>query len=122
MPVIYALIDPTSLDIRYIGYTSCNPPELRLQAHIKDALSGGNYHNHRWIRKLHQDGLVPEFGIVEEVNEFNWSDREQFWIKTLRELGYNLTNMSDGGDGNRPFMRRARKEWSKTGDGKAHNR
>src|SRR5690348_13036239 len=51
---IYALIDPRSLSIRYIGISG--DPLARHQQHIKDKANG---FKHEWLDQLKQDGLVP---------------------------------------------------------------
>lgn len=37
--------------------------------------------------------------IIDECDETNWQDREKYWIKIYKDLGYDLTNSSVGGKG-----------------------
>lgn len=91
---IYALIDPRTDQIRYIG--KCDTPNERLRAHRCDK---ANTHKARWIRLLRAAGLRPRMEIIEVVAQDNWADREKFWIAYYRAQGLRLTNITDGGDG-----------------------
>lgn len=100
MIYIYALVDPVSRKIRYIGRT--NDPQRRLQQHL------GNYHRkdsycQRWIQSVLKQGKKPRLRIIEECDEDVWRDREQYWIAFYRAKGYLLTNITDGGDGVYPI-------------------
>lgn len=97
---IYGLKHPNSLEPRYVGFTS-KTLEKRLTGHIWEANSHSATptHKNRWIKSLTKHGIKPEVFVIEEVSEDNWKAREQFWIKTLKEKGYRLTNATDGGDG-----------------------
>ena len=44
-------------------------------------------------------GLFPVLSVVESGAGESWKVRERFWIRTFRELGEDLTNATDGGDG-----------------------
>lgn len=92
---IYALIDPTTKQIRYVGATSAKP-STRLAWHILKARSGSKLHTHRWIRKI---GLKPEVITLEVVANEHWQASERHWIKIFREQGIKLTNKTDGGEG-----------------------
>jgi len=47
-----------------------------------------------------RSGLLPILEIVEICDESKWQEREQYWIKYYKELGFDLKNMTNGGDGN----------------------
>lgn len=97
LPKIYALIDPISKEIRYVGQTMfC--PKKRLKEHLHGS-SGLYYDNHnkRWIRKLLKNNLKPKI-IILEYNAI-WEKSEIRWIKKFRDAGYNLTNSTNGGEG-----------------------
>jgi hypothetical protein len=48
---------------------------------------------------LIREGLFPELRVVEEGSG-NWAAAERWWIKFYREeVGMQLTNMTDGGEG-----------------------
>ena len=94
---VYALKDPVSDEVRYIGWT-CNT-EKRLRTHI----SSGRCHTPRthracWIKSLLTRGLRP----LMEVLDSGFGDpapAEIAWIAKMRQAGVCLTNATDGGDG-----------------------
>lgn len=93
---IYALCDPETNLIRYIG-KSIRPRE-RLQNHINEPKS--NCHRSHWIQSLKSRGLRPWLTILEEIDgEWPWQESERFWISYGRHHGWPLTNNTDGGDG-----------------------
>ena len=91
---IYALLDPETKEIRYIGKTD-NPPE-RLKNHLNEQ---GKWHRINWLKSLKKRGLKPVMRIIEEVAEgINWEERERYWIAYYQSIGINLVNRTDGGD------------------------
>jgi hypothetical protein len=90
---IYALIDPRTGLIRYVG--KANDPKRRLADHLRDTR---DCHRVRWIQALVRDNLQPELTILEIVADAHWQTAEQRWIETLRAQGIPLTNATDGGD------------------------
>lgn len=100
MSYIYVLVDPVSLMPRYVGKTS-RTLKRRLSDHIQDAKKGGKSHRANWIRQVLARGELPQIEAIEcglwSVDNTNL--RERYWIGNLRQLGYKLTNMTDGGDG-----------------------
>ena len=94
---VYALKDPESGEVRYIGWT-CNP-EKRLRTHINSGwLSTPRTHRACWIRSLLSRGLRP----LMEILESGFGDpapAEIAWIAEMRGAGARLTNATDGGDG-----------------------
>lgn len=92
---IYALIDPISGLVKYIGKT-VQPLNRRLYYHILDSKKY-NYRNAQWIKFLSKSYLRPEIKLVEECAE-NWAEREKFWINHFRAI-CDLTNDTDGGEG-----------------------
>ncbi len=96
MPIIiYTLNDPRNNQIRYVGKTE-QKFSYRLNGHLQDV---GRCHRVNWINELKALGLKPLIKQLEIVRGDNWKDRERFWIKKFRELGFNLTNNTSGGDG-----------------------
>lgn len=101
MSAVYALVSSGEPDIvRYVGRTKPDSPERRLKAHVKDATAGRNYHVHHWIRKVQDSGdtvvaMTLESGLTWEES----GKREIHWISYYRSLGFDLTNMTSGGDG-----------------------
>jgi len=63
---IYALVDPGTGDIRYIGKTT--DPYCRCHQHENiDLCHKGNVALMKWKRELHDRGVVPEFKIIAEI-------------------------------------------------------
>lgn len=94
---IYALVDPTTGLIRYIGKT-CKSLSARLGGHKQDSINNKT-RKERWIAKLLRLGVHPVIELIEIVPRENWKEFERAWISKLRKLGFDLTNLTDGGDG-----------------------
>lgn len=105
----YTLSDPNnSNEIRYIGKTT-QKLSRRLDQHISSAKrakqgKGSNNHNTNWINKLLEKGYKP---VIEEIDLFECEDTskewvifEKYWISQFKTWGFNLTNLTLGGDGN----------------------
>ena len=95
---IYSLHDPETGHLRYIGKS--NSPKRRLAEHFKEARRGRvkGYKNN-WLRQLASRGRRPLMLIVDKVMEPSWAEAEKHYIKRARELGFDLVNGTDGGDG-----------------------
>lgn len=91
---IYALCDPNTGEIRYVG--KANNPERRLTCHLCDRKKS---HKQRWIASLKRLGLIPSIKILAEIPRQGWEWVEKAHIRKLREMGYRLTNLTAGGDG-----------------------
>lgn len=91
---IYALKDPTTGLVRYIG--KADRPDRRLSVHLASKEKG---HRTNWIKSLVDRGLRPELEIVDEVPFEEWPMWEIAYIENFRELGYPLTNLTVGGEG-----------------------
>lgn len=91
---IYALCDPVSLEVRYVG--KADDPYKRYCKHLIDR---GNTHKAHWIQALLRRGLLPIRQILEECDELIWKERETNWIEFYKKIGAPLTNGTDGGDG-----------------------
>jgi hypothetical protein len=92
---IYGLIDPSGA-IRYVGKTSKTPSE-RLAGHIKDA-QRRETHKNKWIRSLIREGAIPRVIVLATAHD-DGNALERWFITTMRERGFRLTNGTDGGDG-----------------------
>jgi predicted GIY-YIG superfamily endonuclease len=76
---IYALIDPDTSDVRYIGKTV--NPESRYRDHCN---TGHEYRNPRkvaWVKALKSQGKKPVLAILEECTDEGWEEAESKWIK-----------------------------------------
>lgn len=94
---IYALRDPTSAEIRYVGQTN-RPPRRRFNQHINIARKVTVPHVAAWIRGLLDAGLTPDLMILEETSSIDDANSaEVAWIRSFRELGARLTNRAEGG-------------------------
>jgi hypothetical protein len=98
---IYGLIDPTTLDVRYIGKS--NNPYKRLYGRGGHLNPKAASHTHKacWIRSLLRQNLQPTCCILEQCENIKaiYDAREINWIAFGRQIGWLLTNATDGGDG-----------------------
>jgi len=95
---IYVLRDPRNNAIRYVGFTT-KTLEERLSGHISDRRDGT--HKANWLLQLYRMKLRP---IIQPIFTWddpnvNWGMIEKNWIRELRNLGWDLTNETDGGEG-----------------------
>ncbi len=122
MAVVYALVASKEPEtIRYIGRTKFDTPDKRLATHKRDAKAGGTYHIHNWIRKVEDDGDVVIAIILD--GELTWEEsatREIYWIAEYKARGYDLTNMTSGGDGAPNLPEEVRLVMSAKARGKGH--
>lgn len=95
---IYALIDPVTGFLRYVG--KADKPAHRLTGHLFHAKRGELTRKARWIKGLLYQGLLPEMFILEAVPIEGWQEAERFWIAYLRAIGCPLVNHCAGGRGN----------------------
>lgn len=93
--VIYALVDPWTKKVRYVGKSSSGLQRPRIHL-TPGRLSKDNTYKGRWIKKCIAAGSRPEILVLEKVNSPELlNDREKYWISKYS----NLTNLTDGGDG-----------------------
>lgn len=91
---IYTLTDPRTNEVRYVGKS--NNPNKRLYCHL-----GRTEKNHKysWLINLNKEGLKPILHIIDEVSISDWKFWEIYWISQFRTWGFDLTNLTDGGEG-----------------------
>ena len=81
--MIYALIDPRSGKVLYVGVT--DNPQYRYKEHIrcppKESLAKNN-----WIKELLSLGLKPTFCFLEATHKDIAQEREYFWINHFSKL------------------------------------
>ena len=98
MIIIYTLTDPRDGLIKYVGKTK-NSLIRRLQCHESDARSRKTRNpNINWIKSLLSDGFHPIIEEIEKVDDAEWEHSEMFWIGQLKAWGFELKNMTIGGD------------------------
>ena len=85
---IYALIDPNSFRVHYVGQ-SINPL-TRLEQHVADI---GPSKRAQWIRELTTTGQLPMMKILEVVTDSQADECEQRWIDEMQRQGEPLTNV-----------------------------
>lgn len=128
--LIYALVDPRTQEIRYIGRSSSG---LRRPNEHKFARSSGIIKGYcdRWALSLVKIGLEPLIKVIEECPDFiqkteminSWLNvREQDWISWYRREGARLTNLTRGGEGRlgAPVSEETREKIRKIRLGKKH--
>ena len=93
-PSIYALTDPRTGAVRYIG--KANDPAKRLKGHMRDARRRQTP-VYAWINKLVRLGMAPGL-LVLEADCADWRESERRLIAEARARGDRLLNVADGGD------------------------
>lgn len=95
MYYIYTLECPVTAQVRYIGKT--NNLSKRLSAHCKDKVKS---HKSSWIKSLNNKGLKPVVTVLDQTeDEQECYKLEQYWIAQFRAWGFDLTNLTNGGEG-----------------------
>ena len=94
---IYALRDPRTGEPRYIGQSSAGMKRPKAHA-LPSSEKSHSRHLHNWVCLLKGLGLMYETIVIERFSSAEPLDKaESYWIRTLREQGYRLLNVSDGG-------------------------
>ncbi len=94
---IYALCEPDTGEIRYIGKS--DDPWLRFRKHNERALRGEQNHRACWIRSVLNSGAKPKLKIIDEVRFSEWQAAEAAYIQFLLDQGCDLVNRTSGGEG-----------------------
>ena len=109
MILIYTLSSTRNIDdIRNVGKTT-QKLKRRLQQHLTDAkhakLIGYTHnHNYNWINQELSEGYeikIIELDMLDVDNKDDWEWLEQYWICQMKVWGFNLNNLTLGGDGNK---------------------
>ncbi len=90
---IYALLDPTTNEIRYIGKSKNIKRRYYEHTHNK---SGNCIYLKHWLATLNEK---PKLEIIELCDLTVINEKEKYWIKYYKDLGNKLTNLTDGGEG-----------------------
>ena len=97
---IYALRDPETSRIRYVGLTTTGESRPIKQCRWPKLDAS---HRAAWTAKLKADGRQPEWFALEYCEtDDQLSAAERFWIAYYRGRGFDLTNHMDGGFDGRP--------------------
>ena len=94
--IVYGLITDLDDNIRYVGQTK-QPIKKRIQQHINEKRGLSN-RKARWLHNRLGQGLDLRVILLDE--DAIWDDTEVEWIKRLKDGGCDLTNATDGGEGN----------------------
>lgn len=101
MGVIYALKDPRTDLVRYIGQTKVKP-ENRYAQHIFQwkRCKGKISHVNSWIKHLYTLGTKPIMELLEtNIENNNLNQKEIDIIKFYKDCGATLCNHTSGGEG-----------------------
>jgi len=90
---IYALCDPRSGGIRYIGKS--NNPAQRYKQHMAEMRR--DYPLYRWIAKLRKEKVSPVMRILCECTQEDWAEHEIMAIDAAKAEGAVLLNVAVGG-------------------------
>jgi len=116
---IYALVDPRTEEVRYIGKTI--DLARRTAETVRQAKKDKTY-KANWIKNLLKENLKPLCIILDEVEFREESFWEKHYISLYRSWGFKLTNATSGGEGTvglkRTVETRAKMSKPKTLDGK----
>lgn len=94
--IIYALLDPNTLEIRYIGKSCSGYRRIRQHLSLSQLKSKNKKSN--WLKSLLNDKLYPQVKILDYAEDnTTLCDLEKFYIKQHKTT--RLLNMTDGGDG-----------------------
>lgn len=94
--IIYTLAD--EIGVRYIGKTMSL--KNRMYRHIYDAKTKRRLNKRdAWIKGLLDDDKRPIMEVVDVVCEDDWAFWETYWISQFKAWGFNLKNMTNGGEG-----------------------
>lgn len=85
---IYALIDPISNQIKYVGQTT-KTLNQRLNEHIRGKT---NKAKTKWINHLISNGKLPTISKLETTLKYERHIKEQYWINYFTSKGLQLFN------------------------------
>lgn len=93
---IYALCDPDTNEVRYIGQTV--DPSIRLRAHLSDSFSGQS-NKDKWIRSLLVRGKHPTLQALAVVNVADADTAELDAIQQANRDGFKVLNGVNSANG-----------------------
>lgn len=94
--VIYALSDPRTGLVRYVGCCRADCQESRRKAHYRPQ-NHARIHS-MWIASMATDGFRPVFNVIARADDRDTARAtELFWIRWHRAQGADLTNSRQSG-------------------------
>lgn len=96
--LIYGLIDPRTLMVRYVGLSRSGMKRPLVHGHAS-VLKKERTHKSYWIRKLRAEGYDYQIVILQQSTPDSVNADERWWIAYGRACGWPLTNHTDGGEG-----------------------
>jgi len=119
VPCIYALCDPRTSEVRYVGMTTLEPIK-RFRAHLSPAELRKRNHKVSWVKSLLSEGLTPYLKVLEVVDSPDLlRKKEMYWVEKLKSEGAKLTNLTLGGEGGINPLPEVRENISKALRGRA---
>lgn len=103
--IIYALQDPRTFEIRYIGLSTKGlaRPNEHLKRFTTKKVS--SYPIYKWIKKLYKLNLKPNILVIQQFEQSSHLfDAEVYWISYFKTQGSPLLNCTSGGDGVRDMV------------------
>jgi hypothetical protein len=95
---IYSLDCPITGDVKYIGKSDC--PDYRYRKHLEGAIRNKKpTKKNNWIISLNNQGLKPILTIIDSIDNSEWRFWEMHYISLYKSFGFDLKNMTFGGDG-----------------------
>lgn len=94
MAEIYALVDPLTREIRYIG--KANDARKRFKGHLSEKRRKTPVYC--WISALQEKGFIPELKILATCEPEEWKEAERNAIAEARKNNSRLLNVADGRD------------------------
>ena len=97
--LIYALQDPITYEIRYIGKSVSGLHRPKYHTY-PSCLSKDDTHKGRWLKQLVNNGFKPIIKVIQILNNHDeLVQAEIYWIKYFKDLDCPLTNLTLGGGG-----------------------
>lgn len=93
---IYALCEPDSLIVRYVGKTT--DAARRLRQHLRISVKKKTYLGN-WLRRVQSEGDLPRMEILRVSSRETWKEDEKACIQLAEEIGFSLVNTAEGGFG-----------------------
>lgn len=98
--IIYGLVDPRDNRVRYVGKSTSGFTRPKKHTNPSRLKSDGCWHKTNWVNELISLNLKPQIIVLETHNDESTLNHAEKWnIVYYRSLGFDLTNLTDGGDG-----------------------